>query len=354
MKALGKHTLFPAAILLFALASAFSAFAQTNDFSAFAQTSVAPSTVLGNPVVWLVVADAEKAIAFYRDTLGLEFARDLYGLNLDGTIPSAAGANAGLEALGDTPGAKYRNATLRAPGSLLKIEFHEYQNIDRKPMRHPRVQDPGSAALIILVRDIDNVIAKLKAADTPIVDAAEIAPASAGRTIFVQDPDGFFVGISQRTPLPRNVPATGNVIGAELQYAGADKQKILRIYRDILGFEFSADNALDPKVLRARIPGNFGLVDGAGTPRNVSFIVPKDGNRQPPITRIQDPGTASLTLMVRDLNATAKALQGAGVELITKNRAASRVGATPFLMLHDPNTNLLLELLQPVFLTQPR
>ncbi len=91
------------------------------------------------------------------------------------------------------------------------VELIDYKDIDRKAV-HPHFQDPGAASLILTVRDMDAMMAKLKAAHAHINskggEPATIkgANGSVGHVVFVQDPDGFFIEISQRDPshpLPR-------------------------------------------------------------------------------------------------------------------------------------------------------
>jgi hypothetical protein len=75
------------------------------------------------------------------------------------------------------------------------------------------------------VRDIDKAIAKLEVANARIISAGGQTvtlnfPDTTARVIFAQDPDGFFIGISQRTPVPENsAPATSNIIADELELA---------------------------------------------------------------------------------------------------------------------------------------
>ena len=312
-----------------------------------AQTPAAPGDVVGVGGFSHIVANVERSVAFYRDVLGLEMPNP----------PRAFDSTPWIVDMGNTPGAQSRPAILHIPGSKLGVELIDYKDIDRKSA-HPNFQDPGAASLILTVRDIDPLMAKLKEAHARINSkggepAAIHGPnGSRGRVVFVQDPDGFFIEISQRDPAPpTTAPASSNIIGGAFEIVVADLDRTLHIYRDVLGFQTLPPTAWDGTKL---------MMDTAGTPgaqfRRSSATIPgtsvmmafmefKDIDREPLHTRIQDPGTAILQVGVRDIDATVKALKAAGLTVISKNGEPVINGAARFCMLRDPN-NLYLELFQ--------
>jgi len=312
-----------------------------------AQTPAAPGDVVGVGGFSHIVANVERSVAFYRDVLGLEMPNP----------PRAFDSTPWIVDMGNTPGAQSRPAILHIPGSKLGVELIDYKDIDRKSA-HPNFQDPGAASLILTVRDIDPLMAKLKEAHARI-NSKGGEPAtihgpngSRGRVVFVQDPDGFFIEISQRDPAPpTTAPASSNIIGGAFEIVVADLDRTLHIYRDVLGFQTLPPTAWDGTKL---------MMDTAGTPgaqfRRSSATIPgtsvmmafmefKDIDREPLHTRIQDPGTAILQVGVRDIDATVKALKAAGLTVISKNGEPVINGAARFCMLRDPN-NLYLELFQ--------
>jgi catechol 2,3-dioxygenase-like lactoylglutathione lyase family enzyme len=313
----------------------------------FAQTPAAPGDVVGVGGFSHIVANVERSVAFYRDVLGLEMPNP----------PRAFDSTPWIIDMGNTPGAQSRPAILHIPGSKLGVELIDYKDIDRKP-GHPNFQDPGAASLILTVRDIDPLMSKLKEAHAHINSkggepATIVGPNdSRGRVVFVQDPDGFFIEISQRDPAPATTaPPSSNIIGGAFEIIVADLDQTLHIYRDVLGFQTLPPTAWDGTKL---------MMDTAGTPgaqfRRSSAIIPgtavmmafmefKDIDRQPLHTRIQDPGTAILQVGVRDIDATVKGLKAAGVTVISKNGEPVQNGTSRFCMLRDPN-NLYLELFQ--------
>jgi catechol 2,3-dioxygenase-like lactoylglutathione lyase family enzyme len=311
------------------------------------QTPAALGEVVGVGGFSHIVDNAERSVAFYRDVLGLEMPNP----------PRAFDSTPWIIDMGNTPGAQSRPAILHIPGSKLGVELIDYKDIDRKAA-HPRFQDPGAASLILTVRDIDPLMAKLNEAHAHINSkggqpATILGPnGSRGRVVFVQDPDGFLIEISQRDPAPSTTaPASSNIIGGAFEIIVADLDQTLHIYHDVLGFQNLPPTAWDGTKL---------MMDTAGTPgaqfRRSSAIIPgtsimmafmefKDIDRKPLHTRIQDPGTAILQVGVRDIDATVKALKAAGVEVISKNGEPVANGTSRFCMLRDPN-NLYLELFQ--------
>lgn len=85
----------------------------------------------------------------------------------------------------------------------------------------PNIRDIGAATLALQVRDIEKVMARVKAAGAPVVTigGAPVNPTgnpnSTLREIVLRDPDGFFVELQQPDPLPSSAASTpGDVIGA--------------------------------------------------------------------------------------------------------------------------------------------
>jgi predicted enzyme related to lactoylglutathione lyase len=289
-----------------------------------------------------IVANMDRAIEFYRDVIGLEMPGQ----------PGAFSGNPAIMNLGNTLGAQSRAATLRVPGSALGVELIEYKDIDRAPV-HPRFQDPGAATLILSVRDLDAIVARVKKSQGRIQTRSGVPAAIQGgsKTIFIQDPDGFFVELSQRTPEPATTaPATANVIGGNFEIMVADTDKTMRLYKEVLGFEPQAATAFD---------GNKMLMDTVGTPgaqfrRSVAtipgttvfmaFLEFKDIDRKPIRTRTQDPGQPILQLRVRDVDAVAEAWKAGGGEIVSAHGEPVTMGANKIVLLRDPN-GLMLEVL---------
>jgi catechol 2,3-dioxygenase-like lactoylglutathione lyase family enzyme len=240
---------------MFRYATAFAAAIVWTASSAnvFAQAPAAPGDVVGVGGFSHIVANVERSVGFYRDVLGLEMPNP----------PRAFDSTPWIIDMGNTPGAQSRPAILHIPGSKLGVELIDYKDIDRKPGR-PNFQDPGAASLILTVRDIDPLMSKLKEAHAHINSkggepATIVGPnGSRGRVVFVQDPDGFFIEISQRDPAPATTaPPSSNIIGGAFEIIVADLDQTLHIYRDVLGFQ-----SLPPTAWY----GTKLMMDTAGTP----------------------------------------------------------------------------------------
>jgi len=318
---------------------------------AFAQTASVPGAVLGMESFAHVVQDLEKSIPFYRDVLGLEVAQPLTTFT---TIPW-------VNAVGDTPGAQIRIANFRFPGSPLIFELVEYKDIDRKPPVKPRYQDPGVTTLVLYVRDMDEMIAKIKKTNAKIITVGGKPSTSkfgndTVSDLFIQDPDGFYIGLSLHSPLPATAaPASSNVLGESLEFVVGDMDRTLRIYKDILGFAFPRSSPFifmeaineGGNTPGARIRTTNGPIPGRSDPifGALRYMEYKDINRTPLRTRLQDPGTTVVRLSVRDLAATVKDLQGADVSINTKGAEPVTMGSSHYLMFRDSN-NMYVDLVQ--------
>lgn len=314
---------------------------------ALGQTPAPPGVVVGVGGFSHIVENVERSVEFYRDVIGLEMPNP----------PRPFASVPWVIDMGNTPGAQSRPALLHIPGSKLGIELIDYKDIDRKAA-HPRFQDPGAASLILTVRDMDAMMAKLKAAHANVNSKGGepgVIPGPNGthtRVVFVQDPDGFFLEIAERNPAPATTaPASSNVIGGAFETIVANLAQTLHIYRDVLGFQTSKPTEWDGTKLMMDTAGTPGAqfrrsaATIPGTSVMMAFMEFKDINRKPLHTRVQDPGTAILQVGVRDIDATVSALKAAGVTVISKNGEPVLNGTAKFCIVRDPN-NLFLELFQ--------
>jgi len=314
-------------IALFALATAFAA----------AQTPQAPAPggiISGVGNFSHIVTDLDRAAAFYRDVIGLEVAQP----------PAAFAPNPPIMDLGNTPGAQSRIATFRVPGSQLGVELIEYKDIPRTPVK-PRFQDPGAANLILTVRDVDSIVAKVKTFPGSRIQTIGGAPTviPGAKVIFLQDPDGFFIELSQREA-PTTAPATSNIIGGGFEIMMEDADKTVKFWRDVLKFDTSAPTAWD---------GSEQLMNTAGTPGaqfrrmtaripgstvTMAFLEFRNIDRKKLNTKTQDPGTPILQLRAPDVDAVTAAWKAAGGEVVSKGGVPAVIGGTTkIVLLRDPN-----------------
>jgi catechol 2,3-dioxygenase-like lactoylglutathione lyase family enzyme len=290
--------------------------------AAFGQTpATAPpgAVVIGSGSFSPIVRDLDKSLAFYRNLLGVAAPASA------GPTPFSGADQVLLNFLG-APTAQVRVGTVRIPGTTMNVEIVDFKDVDRKPVA-PRLQDPGAVMLILLVRDVDSLLERLKKEGVPVVTAGG-APVNVGgpdkaRAVVIKDPDGFHIALAQLDPLPpTTAPDSSNVIGARFGLTVSDTDKAMRVYRDVLGFEpasrgFVTDNTLNnvfntpnAQVRRttAQVPGSFLLVE---------FLEFKNIDRKPINARIQDPGATRLQLRVRDSDKAVRDLKAAGGQVVT-------------------------------------
>jgi catechol 2,3-dioxygenase-like lactoylglutathione lyase family enzyme len=150
-----------------------------------AQTTESPSgsgKVIGAGFGSMVVQNAEKAAAFYRDHFGFAAKVNAWTTNFD--------ANLG------TPGAQIQTAEVTVPGTTLSWRFMEFKGVDRKAYT-PRIPDPGAAGLGLQVHDMDAAIAAIKAAGGSSVTQGGNVKLGSGKVGFVRDPNGLLVELAQ-------------------------------------------------------------------------------------------------------------------------------------------------------------
>lgn len=141
-----------------------------------------PGKVIGAAFGSMVVQNAEKAAAFYRDHFGFAAKVNAWTSNFD--------ANLGI------PGAQVQTAEVTVPGSILSWRFMEFKGVDRKAYT-PRIPDPGAPGLGLQVHDIDAAIAAVKAAGGSSVTRGGSVKLGTGKVGFVRDPNGLLVELAQ-------------------------------------------------------------------------------------------------------------------------------------------------------------
>jgi catechol 2,3-dioxygenase-like lactoylglutathione lyase family enzyme len=308
--------------------------------------SAPPGSVIGVGNFTHVVADLDRSVEFYRDRIGLEL------LGPQGKRPFVAVP--AIQKATDTPGAQVRLAIFKIPGSEIGVEAAEFKDLERHPIQ-PRFQDPGSGNLILLVRDIDAMLEGLKKAEVPVVTTGGVPVPIRGKTrgVIVKDPDGYFVELMQLDPLPEtSAPASSNIVGARFGMTVEDTGKSLQFYHDLFGFDTQPGAQFSDNKNLMSMAGTTGAqyrrstATIPGTSVLVEFIEFKDIDRKTRRTGVQDPGTASLQLRVRDMDAMVEKLKGAGDIIISAGAEPQKVSPTlSIFFARDPN-NVVIELLQ--------
>jgi lactoylglutathione lyase len=149
----------------------------------------------------ITVADTAKTVKFFQDLLGFQ-------LKMGDTFNN----NQLMAATAGTPGASFKQSNGLIPGSMVRITFIEFKDIDRKPL-HTNLHDPGTALVQLRVRDADELVKKLKAAGVEVISTGGV-PVSLGKAkiAIVRGPDNLFLELISAPAA--NQKGTGDKIAA--------------------------------------------------------------------------------------------------------------------------------------------
>ncbi len=141
-----------------------------------------------------VVSDANRMSRVFHDALGFELKTGAFAKEKN------------LEKLLNVRGTEVRRTTTTVPGSSFKIEFLEFNGKDRKPV-HSRLQDPGSAVLRLVVRDVEASVKRLDSSGVKVASAGGgviTLPGGATtiRAAITSAPDNVFVQVLQAPAAP--------------------------------------------------------------------------------------------------------------------------------------------------------
>jgi catechol 2,3-dioxygenase-like lactoylglutathione lyase family enzyme len=265
-----------------------------------------------------IVADLDRAVAFYRDGLGF----DVQG------APSDASANPALRNMFGLPEATIRWTIARAAGIAGGVEIVAISGAGGEPLAR-RMQDPGAFTLLVLVRDLDSVAARLRTLGTPVVSiggAPALVPMGAGqaRLLMVRDPDGHFVELVQPPEIPvTQAPPSANIVEVRVRLTVADVGESLRLYEDALGLEpVSRSEFIDNPTVAAAlgVPGaqfRFGILRVPTSGLLFEVIDFKGLERQTARGDIQDPGSTRIQMRVRDIDAAIAAFARFGGSVVS-------------------------------------
>lgn len=305
-----------------------------------------PGEVIGVGNFAHIVADLDASLALYRDVLELTvYANQPFG------------PNDAIAKLGATEGGQSRYVALQVPGSALGVELIEYKDIERTAQR-PHFVDPGAANISMRVRGLDALFAKIEkipgvkvltAGGKPVTIET---PNGSLHVVFLQDPDGFVLELLEAGPAAGDATGGPVVSGNVFEPTVANSEETVSFYNELLGFNFTlgaAFNSNQQMAATAGAPGasfrqSTATIPGTSVP--MTLIEFKDIERKELSGRTQDPGTAVLQLLVRDVTALTKKLRDAGVPVVTTGGEPVEVApGLKISIVRDPN-NVLLELIE--------
>jgi len=259
-----------------------------------------------------IVANLEKSIEFYRGALGLE---------LDAGPAPLSGSALLAQAMAQAPGVRARSASFIIPGSEMKFVLIEFSGIERKTVEQ-HLYDPGVVRFSIQVRDMDKAFARVKPYGITVRTSGggpvfTQLPRNQTRAVMMQDPDGFVFEFVQPDPLPQSdVPLTSNIYNARASLVVEDLAKALPFYRGVFGFKAREPGVVSDAVVALEgTPGAVVRSSITNPPGATNFWVLWEFTkieRKTLETRVQDPGSPVLSILVENVSALVKALKAAG------------------------------------------
>src|SRR5262245_9789369 len=159
--------------------------------------------VIGTGTFTAFVENMDRSLAFFHDVFGM----DVPPVPESGQRPFNR-ANPQLFAMFDIPGARERHQSARVPNTRVNVELMEIQDVDHRTLPL-RVQDPGAATLVLMVRDLDAMLTRLAPAHVAIVTPSG-KPVSVGdgaRAVLIRDLDNRFIELRQPPSVAPTAPA---------------------------------------------------------------------------------------------------------------------------------------------------
>jgi catechol 2,3-dioxygenase-like lactoylglutathione lyase family enzyme len=155
-----------------------------------ASQAVLSGNVQAGTSLGVAVKDLDETVGFYRDVLGFEVTGD----------ESFASNPAMADLVGAPPGSEYRSASATFPGETdARIEFYDWKGMGRTPFQL-RVPDPGAGGMVMGVKNLDAIVATVKAEGLATVTPDPIWFTPTIRDIFVKDPNGLNLELYEQVP----------------------------------------------------------------------------------------------------------------------------------------------------------
>jgi len=268
--------------------------------------------------------DLEKTVAFYREVFGLE------------KPPAPRPPNPAVPGLIGVPGARLQVQIFRLPGAF-GYELTHFGAIELHPAQ-ARPYDPGSAELMLRVRDLDAVAAALKEAGAKVISTGggPVAVGGGSRMMMVRDPDGYVLTLQQSgAAIGAEIPAASMIVGGTMGLTVSDMEKTQKFYRDTLGFELTgsmkyANNAAISDMAGAPKEAQYRELAGAvpGTKNRIEFHEWKGVDRKALRLRVPDPGCPAIALRVADLDGLLARMKKDGVTVVSLGGVPAAFGPT--------------------------
>lgn len=306
----------PAAILVVALVPTARIVGQTPNAN--------KALITGTGSFTSFVEDMDRSLEFYHDAFGME----VPALPASGQRPYNQ-ANPQLFKFFDIEGAKERHQSARVAGTRVTLELMEIQQVPHQTIPL-RIQDPGTATLVFIVRDVDAVLARAMQAKAPVATPGgkPVMHADGARSILIKDIDGRFIELRQ---LPTPPAGTTDILDMNLSITVNNMDETIKVYRDVLGFtvegetKFTADSVMRNLTGLSKAEVRRSRVLAPGSQLWIEFVEFKGVDRRLLQMRIQDRGTARLQLRAQDTDAVVTAAKAAGLKVMSTDGVAQPI-----------------------------
>jgi catechol 2,3-dioxygenase-like lactoylglutathione lyase family enzyme len=255
----------------------------------------------------------DRSLAFFHDVFGME----VPPLPESGARPYNR-ANPQLFAMFDIPGARERHQSARVARHASERRAHGDSRtsfIERLPLR---IQDPGQRRFVLLVRDLDATLERVKQANVTIATPGQkpVPVADGARAVLIRDLDNRLIELRQ----PASATSTGDITDLRLSIAVSDLDRTTRLYRDVLGFTVEADTDAGIRALTGLSTANVrrSRVQAPGSTLWIEFVEYKGVDRTPMRARIQDRGAARLQLRVQNIDDMVATMKNAGMTVVSQ------------------------------------
>ena len=314
------------------------------------QTAPQPKgLVIDTGALTVFVENMDRSLAFYHDVLEME----VPPLPATGARPYNP-PNPGLFAFFDIPGARERHQSARVTGIRTTVEAMEIQQVEHQTVPL-RIQDPGNATLVLMVRNVDATLARVTKAGYPVVTTGgkPVALDDGTRAVVVRDVDNRFIELRQPPSISASAPAH-DIADIHVMVTVADLPRTTQVYRDVFGFTVEGERtAFVPDRPTQLLSGlkdakaRWARAKARDSQLWLEFIEFNGVDRTPLTMKIQDRGATRLQLRTQNIEAVVEAARLAGLRIDTQGGKATPIPPN-FLgaLIADPN-NFFVTLFEP-------
>lgn len=296
--------------------------------------TVPPGDVLRPGHLGRITGDLERIIHFYHDLLGTGIRGERHEARPFWSSPGL------IEFAGSPTNAEFRAVILPIPGTStdtgketeMTVEAIEFRNIERHQYVQ-NLQDIGGSHLVLILRDLDETLARLKAEGVPVITnsgEAQSVPTVPGingakHAVMVRDPDGYPVELMELSPQPATTASRDSkILGARVSMTVSDLEATEKLYRDLVGPDlrfWTADSYVNDKAFNnlRNTPGaeyRYGMALIPGSPVLMEFVQYRNIEQRQIKPRLQDIGVAHLLFMAKDLDVIMPRIRAAGLHTL--------------------------------------